>query len=383
MDFKLKDEQVMIQKMACDFARKELAPVAQKLDKDKDFSLLADNLKKMAQLGFMGLAVPECYGGSQAGVVAYSLALTEIGKVCASTAVTMSVNNMVAELLVEFGTESQRQKYISKLLGGEYVAGSFGLTESSAGSDPTGMRTTAVENEGGYLLNGSKMFITSAEYAGFFIVWAITDKKAKRGKGMSAFIVERDTPGCIVGKNEEKMGQRGSAANEVLFEDCQIPRENLLGELHDGYSIALAELAGGRIGIGSMAVGIGLAAMDYATNYAKERVQFGKPISSFQAIQWMIADAYTELEAAQLLILKAAFLKETGQQFAREAAMGKLYASEAANRACYKAVQILGGYGYVEDYPVERYYRDVRVTTIYEGTSEIQRLVIARSFLSN
>jgi len=383
MDFRLKDEQVMIQQTARDFAKKELEPVAKRLDKTKDFSILIDNLKKLAGLGFMGLAVPECYGGSLAGAVAYSLALTEIGKVCASTAVTMSVNNMVAELLVEFGTELQKQKYIPKLLSGEYVAGSFGLTEASAGSDPTGMKTTAVKNEKGYLLNGSKLFITSAEYAGIFIVWAITDKQAERGRGMSAFIVERDTPGFTVGKNEEKMGQRGSATNEVLFEDCQIPRENLLGKLNNGYRIALAELAGGRIGIGSMAVGIGLAAMDFATNYAKGRIQFGKPISSFQALQWMIADSYTELEAAQLLILRAAFLKETGQQFAREAAMGKLYASEAANRACYRAVQMLGGYGYVEDYPVERYYRDARVTTIYEGTSEIQRLLIARSVLDN
>ncbi|MBW2183779.1 MAG: acyl-CoA dehydrogenase family protein [Deltaproteobacteria bacterium] len=383
MDFTLKDEQLMIQKTARDFAKKELEPVAQKLDKTKDFSILVDNIKKMAELGFMGLAVPESYGGVQAGAVAFSLALTEIGKACASTGVTMSVTNMVAELLVEFGTEEHKQKYVPKLLSGEYIAGSFGLTESSAGSDPTGMKTTAVENENGYLLNGSKLFITSAEYAGIFIVWAVTDKQAERGRGISTFIVEKDTPGCIIGKNEEKMGQRGSATNELAFEDCQIPKENLLGGLNNGYRIALAELSGGRIGIGSMAVGIGMAAMDFATNYAKERIQFGKPISSFQALQWMIADSYTELEAAQLLILRAAFLKETGQNFAREAAMGKLYATEAANRACYKAVQMLGGYGYVEEYPVERYYRDVRVTTIYEGTSEIQRLVIARSLLND
>jgi alkylation response protein AidB-like acyl-CoA dehydrogenase len=245
------------------------------------------------------------------------------------------------------------------------------------------MKTTAVLHEDGYLLNGSKLFITSADYAGIFIVWAVTDKQAQRGKGISVFIVEKDTPGCVIGRNEEKMGQRGSATNEVLFEDCRIPKENLLGELNGGYGIALAELAGGRIGIGSLSVGIGLAAMDFATSYAKERIQFGKPVSSFQALQWMIADSYTELEAAQLLVLRAAFLKETGQSFSREAAMGKLYASEAANRACYKAVQMLGGYGYVEEYPVERFYRDARVTTLYEGTSEIQRLVIARSFLKN
>jgi len=208
VDFRLKDEQLMIQKTARDFAKKELEPVAKMLDKTKDFSIIIDNLKKLAQLGFMGLAVPECYGGSQAGSIAYSLALTEIGRVCASTAVTMSVTNMVAELLVEFGTELQKQKYIPKLLNGEYAAGSFALTEASAGSDPTNIKTMAVENEDGYLINGSKLFITSAEYAGIIIVWAVTDKQAERGKGMSAFIVERDTPGCIIGKNEEKMGQR-------------------------------------------------------------------------------------------------------------------------------------------------------------------------------
>ena len=381
MEFKLNDEQKMIQETARSFAQKELEPVAAKLDKTKDSSIIIENVKKLAQLGFMGLCVPESYGGAQAGAVAYSLALTEIGKVCASTAVTMSVNNMVAELLVEFGTEEQKQKYVPKLVSGEYVAGSFCLTESSAGSDPTGMKTTAVANENGYLINGSKLFITSAEYAGIFIVWAVTDSTAQRGKGISTFIVEKGTPGCKVGRNEEKMGQRGSVTNEVHFEECQIPKENLLGDLNNGYGIALAELSGGRIGIGSMSVGIGLAAMDFATSYAKERIQFGKPISSFQALQWMIADSYTELDAAQLLILRAAYLKETGQPYSREAAMGKLYASESANRACYKAVQMLGGYGYVEEYPVERFYRDARITTIYEGTSEIQRLVIARSYL--
>jgi butyryl-CoA dehydrogenase len=381
MEFKLNDEQKMIQETARSFAQKELEPVAAKLDKTKDSSIIIENVKKLAQLGFMGLCVPESYGGAQAGAVAYSLALTEIGKVCASTAVTMSVNNMVAELLVEFGTEEQKQKYVPKLVSGEYVAGSFCLTESSAGSDPTGMKTTAVANENGYLINGSKLFITSAEYAGIFIVWAVTDSKAQRGKGISTFIVEKGTPGCKVGRNEEKMGQRGSVTNEVHFEECQIPKETLLGDLNNGYGIALAELSGGRIGIGSMSVGIGQAAMDFATSYAKERIQFGKPISSFQALQWMIADSYTELDAAQLLILRAAYLKETGQPYSREAAMGKLYASESANRACYKAVQMLGGYGYVEEYPVERFYRDARITTIYEGTSEIQRLVIARSYL--
>ena len=268
MDFKFSDEQLMIQETARSFAQKELSPVAQKLDKTKDISIIVGNIKKLAQLGFMGLCVPECYGGTQAGAVAYSLAMTEIGKGCASTAVTMSVTNMVAELLVEFGTEQQKKEYVPKLVGGDYVAGSFCLTESSAGSDPASMKTTAVADGDSYVINGSKLFITSAEYAGIFVVWAVTDKNAKRGKGISTFIVEKGTPGCKVGRNEEKMGQRGSVTNEVHFEDCRIPRENLLGELNGGYGIALAELAGGRIGIGSLSVGIGRAAMDFAMEMA-------------------------------------------------------------------------------------------------------------------
>ncbi len=226
------------------------------------------------------------------------------------------------------------------------------------------MKTTAVLDGDEWVLNGSKIFITSAEYAGVVVVWAKTDKGQGRGKGISAFVVEQGTPGYLVGKDEKKMGQKGSSTNELTFDNCRIPQENLLGQINDGYRIALMELAGGRIGIGSMSVGIGLAAMDFAVEYAKVREQFGQPISKFQALQWMMADAYTELEAAQLLILRAAFLKENGRPFTKEASMGKLYASEAANRACYKAVQILGGYGYTAEYPVERLARDVRVTTL-------------------
>ena len=223
------------------------------------------------------------------------------------------------------------------------------------------------------------MFISSAEYAGCFVVWAVTDKEAKKGRGISAFIVEPGFPGFIVGRDEHKLGQNASSTNELVFDNCIVPRENLLGKLNDGFRIAVAELAGGRIGIGSMALGIGFAAMDYATKYVQERIQFDKPIASQQAIQWMIADNYTRLEAARLLLLRAAFLKDQGKYYAKEASMGKLYATEAANKACYYAIQMLGGYGYTNDYPVERYYRDVRVTTIYEGTSEIQRLVIAEN----
>jgi butyryl-CoA dehydrogenase len=382
MDFSLSEEQKMIQAMARDFAQKELVPNAARLDETSDYAILTASLKKMAELGLMGMNIPEEYGGSPVGSIAYSLAMTEIGKGCASTAVTMSVTNMVNEVILEFGTDEQKKKYIPKLCSGEYAAGCFGLTENNAGSDPLSMRTTAVKDGNEYVINGSKIFITSAEYGGIVIVWTVTNKEVRRDKGLSAFMVERGTPGYTVGKSEHKMGQKGSATNEISFTDCRVPARNLLGRENDAYRIAMMELAGGRIGIGSLAVGIGLAAMEFATAYAKERVQFGEPIANFEAIQWMIADSFTELEAARLLVLQAAFLKEKGRPFRKEASMGKLFATEAACRACDKAVQILGGYGYVSEYPVERFYRDVRVTRLYEGTSEIQRLVIAKMILN-
>lgn len=382
MNFSFTEEQKMIQEMCRDFSRMELAPKAAILDETQDRTILLTNLRKMADLGLMGMNIPESYGGSQAGAVAYSLAMTEIGRGCASTAVTMSVTNMVAEVLLEFGSEEVRRGYIPNLCSGKYPAGAFGLTEPGAGSDAAGIKTTAFEDGQEWVLNGRKSFITAAEYAGVVVVWAATDKDQPNRKGISAFVVEQGTPGYIIGPDERKMGQKGSSTNQLIFDNCRIPKKNLLGSVNDGFRIALMELAGGRIGIGSMAVGIGFAAMDYAVEYAKNREQFGQPISGFQAIQWMIADAYTELEAAQLLVLRAAYLKETGKPYLKEASMGKLYASEAANRACYKAVQLLGGYGYSCDYPVERLARDVRITTLYEGTSEIQRLVIARELLS-
>jgi alkylation response protein AidB-like acyl-CoA dehydrogenase len=382
MNFALSEEQKMIQAMCRDFAASELAPQAAKLDETKDRTILRGNLKKMADLGLMGMNIPEGYGGAQVGVVSYSLAMTEIGAGCASTAVTRSVTNMVNEVLLEFGSEDLKRKYIPRICSGEYPAGAFGLTEPGAGSDPAGMKTTAVLDGDSWVLNGQKIFISSAEYAGIVIVWALTNRYSPKGLGISAFVVEQGTPGYFIGADEKKMGQRGSSTNQLIFDQCRIPKENLLGMEDDGYRIALMELAGGRIGIGSMAVGIGRAALDYAVSYAKTREQFGHPIAEFQALQFMMADAYTELEAAQLMILRAAFLKEKERPFTREASMGKLLASEAANRACYKAIQILGGYGYTADYPLERLARDVRVTTIYEGTSEIQRLVIARSLLA-
>lgn len=379
----LTEEQKLIQDTAREFARAELEPVAAALDQSHDRAPLLANLKKLAELGFMGLNVKGQYGGSEAGVVAFSLAITEIARACASTAVTLSVSNMVCEVIQAVGTEAQKNAYIPKICSGEYPAGGFALTESGAGSDPSGMTTQAVRDGDEYVLNGSKIFITSAPYAGVFVVWAVTDKDAPKGKGISCFLVEGGTPGLIVGKEEKKMGQHASATNELIFDNCRVPAGAMMGKLNDGFRIAVAELTGGRIGIGSLALGVGLAAMDYATGYATERVQFGQKISNFQALQWMMADGYTELEASRLLLMSAAWRKENGKSFAKEASMAKLFATETANRACYSALQMLGGYGYTEDYPLERYTRDARITTIYEGTSEVQRLIISREILRN
>jgi alkylation response protein AidB-like acyl-CoA dehydrogenase len=377
MDFCLTEEQAMIRDMVREFAEQEIRPKAAYHDETKEFPF--EILKSLAGLGLMGMSIPQEFGGSNVGTTAYSLAITEIAKGCAATAVTTSVTNMVAEVIHEFGTEEVKNKHLPKICSGEYPAGSFALTEPQAGSDAANIRTTAIKDGDSYVLNGQKTFITSGEHSGVTVVWAVTDKEAKRGKGISAFVVEKGTPGFIIGKNEEKMGQRASTTNELFFEDCRIPKENLLGQEGDGFKISMMELDGGRIGIASLALGLGYAAIDYATEYAKGREQFGQPIANFQAIQWMVADSYTELDAAQLLILRASFLKEKKQPFRKEASMAKLFASETARRVTIKAIQILGGYGYTKEYPVERYHRDVIVTTLYEGTSEIQRHVIARS----
>jgi butyryl-CoA dehydrogenase len=381
MNLDLSEEQKLIQETARDFARAELEPVAARLDEDKDRETLLANLKKLAELGFMGLNIKDTYGGSEAGVIAFSVAMTEIARAGASTAVTVSVNNMVCEVIQAIGSEEQKKAYIPKICSGEYAAGSFGLTETCAGSDPSGMCTTAVKDGDAYVLNGSKIFITSAPYAGVFVVWAVTDKEAPRGKGISTFLIEAGTPGLTIGKEEHKMGQNASATNELIFDTCRVPASAMMGKPNDGFRIAVAELAGGRIGIGSLGLGIGLAAMDHATRYAADRQQFCQKISNFQAIQWMIAVSYTELEAARLLLMNAAFLKEQGRPFANEASMAKVYATESANRACYNALQMPRGYGYTKDFPIERYARDARITTIYEGTSEIQRLIISREIL--
>ena len=381
MDFKLTPEQEMIRDMVRDFTEKNIKPVAAEYDEEKQFPY--QNLKRMAELGLMGMNIPVEFGGSEVGVVAYSLAITEIAKGCASHAVTTSVTNMVAEVIFEFGKEAIRRKHIPKLCNGEYPAGAFAITEPHTGSDAANIRTTAIRKDNNYIFNGSKTLITSGEASGVTITWAVTDQNAKKGKGISAFVIEKGAPGFIIGKAEEKMGHRASQTNELVFDNCIVSSDNLLGKEGEGFKIAMMELDGGRIGIGSLALGVGFAAIDFATEYIKEREAFGKPLSSFEAIQWMIADSYTELEAAQLLVLRAAFLKEIRQPFTKEASMAKLFATETARNVAIRAVQMLGGYGYTKDYPVERYLRDIIGTTLYEGTSEVQRLVISRDILGH
>lgn len=365
--------------MARDFTEKNIKPVAALYDEEKQFPY--QNLKQMAGLGLMGMNIPTEFGGSEVGVVASSLAITEIAKGCASHAVTTSVSNMVAELIYEFGRDEIRRKHVPKICSGEYPAGAFALTEPHTGSDAANIQMTAVRQNDTFVLNGTKILITSGEAAGVTVTWAVTDRNAKKGKGISAFVVEKGTPGFIIGKAEDKMGHRASQSNELVFNNCAIPSNCLLGEEGKGFKIAMTELDGGRIGIGSLAVGVGFAAIDFAIEYVKVREAFGKPLSSFEAIQWMIADSYTELEAAQLLVLRAAFLKETHQPFTKEASMAKLFATETAKNVAIRALQMLGGYGYTKDYPVERYLRDTVGTTLYEGTSEVQRIVISREVL--
>lgn len=385
MDTQLTEEQTFIRDTAQKFALAELAPVAAQLDKganpDTDRAIFLANLKKLAELGFMGLNISAEYGGTDAGTVAYALAISELAKACASTAVTTSVTNMVGEVIQSVATDAQKAYYLPKLCSGTYSAGAFCLSESGAGSDPSSMTTRATRDGDSWVLNGTKMWITSAEFAGVFVVWAVTNPSAPKGKGISCFLVEAGTPGLIIGPAESKMGQHASCTNSVIFEDCRIPDAALMGKLDDGFRIAVSELAGGRIGIGSLAWGVARAALNYAAKYTTERAQFGKPIAQFQGLQWMMADAYTQLEASRLLIMHAACLKESNQPFAAAASMAKLHATETANKVCYSALQMMGGVGYTKEYPLERYARDVRVTSIYEGTSEVQRIIIAREAL--
>ncbi len=375
--FHITSEQEMVRLMARDFAKRELEPYAGERDEKEIFP--EEVIKKMGQLGLMGMMIPPEYGGTGAGAVSYCLALQEISYACASSAVTMSVANLSAEPLLKYGSEEQKTKYLPLLASGEML-GAFAVTEPGAGSDPGSMTTKAEDRGDYYLVNGSKNFITNGGYADLINLIARTDSK-KGNRGLSAFIVEKGLPGFIVGKKEKKMGLKASNTVELIFDDCRIPKENLLGREGQGFKVAMTALDSGRIGIASQSLGIARACLDEAVSYANARKQFGKTISSFQAIQWMVADMATEIEAASLLALAAAHRKDKGIPFTKEASMAKLFASELANRAAYKSLQIHGGYGYMTEFKIERLYRDARVTAIYEGTSEIQRVVIARDVM--
>ncbi|MBW1888013.1 MAG: acyl-CoA dehydrogenase [Deltaproteobacteria bacterium] len=374
MGYELNEEQKMIRAMARDFSREVIMPTAAERDRTREFP--AENLKRMGELGLMGMSVPAEYNGAGVDTISYSLALQEIAYACASTAVIMSVHNSVAcGPIYLFGSDYMKNHYLKSLASGETI-GSFAITESGAGSDPAGQQTKAFRDGDVYIINGTKMFITSGKNSGLTVVTAYTDREAKH-KGISAFVVEKGTPGFTVGKEEDKMGLRASDTVELIFEDCRVPAENLLGQEGDGFIIAMSSLDGGRIGIASQSVGLAQACLDAAINYAKERIQFNRPISRFQGIRWMIADMATQIEASRLLTFNAAAMKDRGENFTGAASMAKVFASEMANKIAYQALQIHGGYGYIKEFPVERYYRDARVFTIYEGTSEIQRRVIA------
>jgi alkylation response protein AidB-like acyl-CoA dehydrogenase len=378
IDFDLSEEQQLIQATARDFAREVLLPGARARDRDETFPVA--EIKRLAELGMLGVNVPQAYGGSEAGAVAYALAIMELAGGCAATTVAVAVTNMVSEIIVKYGTEAQRQEHVTRLQSGEHLCGAFALSEPQAGSDAAGLKALARRVDDGWVLDGSKQWITSGDHSGVLVVWARTIPEGG-ARGLSAFLVRPGTPGLTIGKHEDKMGLRGSTTVPLTFEEMKLPADALLGAEGDGFKIAMEALDGGRIGVASQAYGIGRAALQAATAYARERRAFGHAIGDFQAIQWQLADSATELEAARLLVLRAAWLKEHGRPFTREASMAKVYTTEAAFRACDRALQVHGGNGYVREYDVERHLRDVRVTRIYEGTSEVQRLVIARTLL--
>lgn len=368
----------MIRDMVRDFAESEIRPRLQQIEYEGIFP--EDLVRKMGELGLLGLSVPEAYGGAGADQIAYSLAIEELSRVSASMAITVSVNNSVCCFpILAFGNEDQKKKYLTPCARGEYLGG-FALTEPNAGSDATAQRTTAVRKGDRYVLNGTKNWVTNGQAAKILIVQATTDASAK-SRGISSFIVETKLPGVRMGRNEPKMGLKGSVTNQIIFEDVEVPVENRLGEEGIGFKIAMTALDGGRIGVACQAIGIAQGAYEASLQYAKQRIAFEKPIAEFQSIQFMLADMATEIDASRLLAHHAADLRQKGKSFTRAASMAKVYASEMANRVTYKAIQIHGGYGYSQEYPVERYYREARVTTLYEGTSEIQRLVIARDLL--
>ena len=371
MDFTLSKEQQMLRRMYREFAETEVKPLASEVDEEERYP--EETVKKMAKLGMMGIYFPKEYGGAGADVLSYAMCVEELAKVCGTTAVIVSAHtSLCCAPIFENGTEEQKKKYLPKLCSGEWL-GAFGLTEPNAGTDASGQQTTAELVDDHWVLNGSKVFITNAGYADVFVVFAMTDKKAGN-HGISAFIVERSFPGFSVGKHEKKMGIRGSSTCELIMEDCIVPKENLLGELNKGFKIAMKTLDGGRIGIASQALGLGEGAIEEAIKYTKERVQFGKRLSQFQNTQFQIADMHTRMQAAQYLVYAAACKKQNHEDYSMDAAMAKLFAAEAASDVTRRAVQLFGGYGYTREYPVERMMRDAKITEIYEGTSEVQRM---------
>ena len=378
MDFDLTEEQRLIKETAATFVTKEVKPHAHRLDRDAVYP--SELVRRLGEIGFMGICIPQEFGGSGADLVSYVIAMEEISKGWASLSVIMSVqNSLVCAPIVRFGSAAQKKKYLASLASGEKL-GCYALTEPGAGSDAGSIQTQAKRVGSEYLLNGSKIFTTNGSHANLAIVYAVTNP-AREKKGISAFLVETNTPGFVVGKLEDKLGLRASDTASIHLDNCRVPLENLLGGEGDGFRIALATLDGGRIGIAAQALGIAQGCLEEALAYAKEREQFGQAIANFQAIQWMIADMATETDAARLMTYRAAWLAQEGKNFTKEAAMAKLFAAEACNRIAYKALQIHGGYGYIKEFAVERFFRDARITTLYEGTSEIQRLVIARKLI--
>lgn len=364
--------------MIREFAEKEVKPLAAEIDEQERFPM--ETVEKMAKIGIMGIPVPTQYGGAGGSNLMYSIAVEELSAACATTGVVVSAHtSLCVAPILEHGTEEQKQKYLPKLATGEWI-GAFGLTEPNAGTDASAQQTTAVLDGDNYIINGSKIFITNAEYAHVYIVFAMTDK-SQGVKGITAFIMEKGTPGFTFGKKEKKLGIRGSATSELIFENCVIPKENLLGKVGGGFGIAMKTLDGGRVGIAAQALGISQGAMNETVKYIKERKQFGKPISAFQNTQFQLADLQTRVVAARLLVRQAAYKKDQGVPYSADAAMAKLYAAETAMEVTSKAIQFHGGYGYTREYPVERMLRDAKITEIYEGTSEVQRMVISAALL--
>ncbi|NTU21662.1 acyl-CoA dehydrogenase [Brevibacillus sp. HB1.2] len=380
MDFRLNEEQEMMRRMVRDFAQKEIAPFIPVMEETDQFP--RQILKKMGEMGLMGIPIAEEWGGAGADFISYILAIHEISKVSATVGVILSVHTSVGtNPILYFGTEEQKRKYVTKLASGEYL-GAFALTEPHAGSDASSIRTTAVKKGDEYILNGNKVFITNGGEADTYIAFAVTDS-TKGTKGISAFIVDKDTPGFTVGKKEKKMGLHGSYTTELVFDNARVPAANLLGQEGEGFCIAMANLDSGRIGIAAQALGIAEAAVEYATEYARERKQFGQPIAKQQAIAFKLADMATKAEVARLLVYRAAWLRSQGISCGMEASMAKCFATDSAMELATEAVQIFGGYGYTREYPVERLFRDAKVTQIYEGTNEIQRIVIAKHLLAD